>query len=64
MAYHYDNRRLNFLRSPELVQIVQRLGEFETAEEALATLAPTHRSVFARALGRLAAGDFLEPVSP
>ncbi len=63
MAYHYDNRRLNFIRSPELVQLVERLSEFETADAALAALAPTRRSIFARALGRLAAGDFLEPDS-
>ena len=24
MAYHYDNRRLNFLRSPDLVRLVAR----------------------------------------
>jgi putative mycofactocin binding protein MftB len=64
MAYHYDNRRLNFLRSADLVALVERLGDFETAHDALRTLPPERRSGFADALARLAAGDFLEPVGP
>ncbi len=62
MAYHYDNRRLNFLRSADLVVLVERLGDFETAEDTLRTLPLDRRPRFAEALARLAAGDFLEPV--
>jgi putative mycofactocin binding protein MftB len=36
LAYHYGNRRLTFLRSPELVALVRSLGEHPGTEEALA----------------------------
>ncbi len=61
MAYHYDNRRLNFLRSPELAVLVQRLGDFDTVEYGLGTVPEKRRPAFTRALAALAASDFLEP---
>jgi|SRR5580693_9416546 putative mycofactocin binding protein MftB len=36
LAYHYGNRRLVFLKSAALVDVVEALAEFPTAAEALA----------------------------
>jgi putative mycofactocin binding protein MftB len=36
LAYHYGNRRLVFLRSPELVELVRSLGEHPSLDDALA----------------------------
>ncbi len=35
LAYHFGNRRLVFLKSPRLVELVRRLDEFDSAEGAL-----------------------------
>ena len=36
LAYHYGNRRLSFLRSPELVALVESLGQHAGVDDALA----------------------------
>lgn len=61
LAYHYDNRRLTFLRSPDLVALVESLGDQPSARAAFdaAGLAPGRWPAFEKALGSLAAGDFL-----
>ena len=38
LAYHHENRRLVFLKSRDLVNLVRRLGEFDSAREALNAL--------------------------
>jgi len=40
LAYHHGTRRLVFLKSRELVDIVRRVGEFESADAAIAALVP------------------------
>lgn len=64
LAYHYGNRRLNFLRSPDLVALVEDLGNHPTVEAALESSAiePARRPNFERALLALACSDFLAPV--
>lgn len=66
LAYHYGNRRLNFLRSPDLVRLVEDLANHETVEAALNANDIDSRRwpSFTRALASLAASDFLEPVTP
>lgn len=61
LAYHYDNRRLTFLRSPDLVALVESLGDQPSARAAFdaAGLSPGRWPAFEKALGSLAAGDFL-----
>lgn len=61
LAYHYDNRRLTFLRSPDLVALVEAMGDQPSARAAFdaAGLAPARWPAFEKALGSLAAGDFL-----
>jgi len=63
LAYHYGNRRLNFLRSPDLVTVVERLGDYPTTADALAgcSIDSRRHPSFERALAALAASDFLVP---
>jgi len=63
LAYHYGNRRLTFLRSPELVELVRHLGEHGSPDDALAASGidarrwPTYR----KALRSLADSELLVP---
>lgn len=64
LAYHYGNRRLNFLRSPDLVRLVEDLGNHPSIDDALAAsgIDPKRWPSFTKALQSLAASDFLELV--
>jgi putative mycofactocin binding protein MftB len=54
LAYHHGNRRLVLLKSRELAQIVSRLGEFESADQAIdAVVSPAQHARYARALASL-----------
>ena len=35
LAYHYDNRRLVFLRHPDVVRVVRRLDEHDSLADTL-----------------------------
>ncbi|MFM8267430.1 MAG: mycofactocin biosynthesis chaperone MftB [Ilumatobacteraceae bacterium] len=35
LAYHYDNRRLVFLRHPDVVRVIRALGEHPTLADTL-----------------------------
>ena len=61
LAYHYGNRRLNFLRAPELVALVTHLGEHSSVREAFDSAGLDQRRwpSFEKALASLAASDFL-----
>ena len=37
LAYHYGNRRLTFLRSPDLVALVRSLDEHPSVDDALSS---------------------------
>jgi mycofactocin biosynthesis protein MftB len=61
LAYHYGNRRLVFLKSRQLVELVASLADYATATEALDALIPEdQRATYGRALGRLAASEVLD----
>lgn len=64
LAYHYGNRRLNFLRSPDLVAVVKALGQAPSVAETLeaCAIAPGRRDGFTKALATLARSDFLIPL--
>ena len=64
LAYHYGNRRLNFLRSPDLVALIEGLGEHPSVEAALdaSHVPPARRPAFRAALARLASSNFLTAV--
>ena len=61
LAYHYGNRRLVFLKSRRLVELVASLGDYETAAGALEALVPTEeRAAYGRALARLATSEVID----
>lgn len=64
MAYHYGNRRLNFLRHADLVAVVEQLAHHESVDATLVAVGVDERRwpSFHRALARLTASEFLEPV--
>ncbi|HEV7958623.1 MAG TPA: mycofactocin biosynthesis chaperone MftB [Acidimicrobiales bacterium] len=60
LAYHHVNRRLVFLKSRPLVELVRRLGEFASVNEALNELVlPAERDRYATALASLHHSDLL-----
>jgi putative mycofactocin binding protein MftB len=61
LAYHYENRRLNFLRAPELVALVESLDQHPSVSAAFAAsgIDPRRWGSFRRALTALVASDFL-----
>jgi putative mycofactocin binding protein MftB len=60
LAYHYGNRRLTFLKSPTLVALVEQLGDFATAVDAIAAVCPAGQAAtYERALARLADSEVL-----
>ncbi len=61
LAYHYGNRRLVFLKSRTLVELVSSLGEYPSAAEAIAALVPVgQQASYRRALARLAASEVID----
>ena len=60
LAYHYGSRRLTFLRSTLLAQVVRGLDQHESVEAALAADVPeAERSAYRRALASLADSRFI-----
>lgn len=61
LAYHFGNRRLTFLKRPELVEIVRRLGESADVRAALVAVGVAEVSwpVYEAALRGLAAIDMI-----
>jgi putative mycofactocin binding protein MftB len=65
LLYHFGNRRLSFLKTRQLLDIVQGLAAAPDARTAClnAGVAPAQLPVLARALASLAAGDTIKPRS-
>jgi len=60
LAYHYGNRRLVFLKSQALVDLVASLGEFDSVRAALeARVDPAEHRRYEAALARLAASEVI-----
>jgi putative mycofactocin binding protein MftB len=61
LAYHYGNRRLVFLRHPDVVRVVEALGSCSSVGEALATcgVAESRWPSFVKALASLEASEVL-----
>ena len=55
LCYHYGNRRLTFLKSPDIVRVVQCLGEHDSVAETLAScrIEPDRWPAFVTALSSL-----------
>ena len=59
LAYHYGNRKLVFLRAPELVDLVRDLDRHPSAEAALAGVPDARRPAFRKALASLSGSDMI-----
>jgi mycofactocin biosynthesis protein MftB len=64
LAYHYGTRRLTFLRSPLLADVVRHLGDHPSVDDALTASVPEERrAAFRHALASLADSRFIVPVA-
>jgi putative mycofactocin binding protein MftB len=65
LAYHFGNRRLTFLKRPELVSLVRGLGSHADVRSALAAarVPPAQWTAYVRALRGLADTDMIRPRS-
>jgi putative mycofactocin binding protein MftB len=63
LAYHHGTRRLTFLKSSSLAEVVRALGEFGSADETIRAVGVPARSQdsYRRALAELAASGMIEP---
>lgn len=63
LAYHFGNRKLTFLKRPELVALVRALGESQTIRQALADtqIAEPHWPIYLAALQNLAHSQMITP---
>jgi putative mycofactocin binding protein MftB len=61
LAYHYGNRRLSFVRSAEVVDLLESLDQFDSLDGALAAspIDPARYPAVLRALGQLHASEML-----
>jgi putative mycofactocin binding protein MftB len=60
MAYHHGTRRLVFLKSPELVELVRSLERYESAHQAMeAVVANGQHDRYATALLSLAKSEII-----
>lgn len=60
LAYHHGTRRLVFLKSRELVEVVRRVWEFDSADAALdALVAKEERGRYVAALTSLVRSEIL-----
>lgn len=61
LAYHYGNRRLTFLRSADLVELVRSLGDHSSVGDALAAspIEADKWPSYERALESLAASEVI-----
>jgi putative mycofactocin binding protein MftB len=59
LAYHYGNRRLIFLKHPDVVAVAQHLGEHPSLADALTAcnVAPARWASFAAAFRSLEASE-------
>ena len=62
LAYHFGNRRLSFLKSRQLVTVVQLLDRHDSAADALDTagVPAEQRADFAAALAALAESEVID----
>ena len=61
LAYHYGNRRLVFLKHPDVVAVVRSLADHPTVTEALdaAGIGPSRHPAFERAISSLIESEML-----
>lgn len=62
LAYHYGNRRLTFLKSPDLVELVRDLSRHATVAKALEArgVGERRRAAYLRALATLERSEVID----
>lgn len=60
LAYHFDTRRLVFLKSTDLVDLVESLASHPSADAAIDAFAPERRRSFEAALASLLESGVVE----
>ena len=63
LAYHFGNRRLSFLKRPDLVRVVEALGTSSSVREAFESqnIDPAQWPAYLQALSGLARADMICP---
>lgn len=63
LAYNFHNRKLSFLKRPELVRVVERLGDHPDVLSTLEAegIPQEQHAAYVRALSGLAATDIIRP---
>ncbi|HYN32041.1 MAG TPA: mycofactocin biosynthesis chaperone MftB [Ilumatobacteraceae bacterium] len=66
LAYHYGNRKLIFLKHPDIVRVVQALGDHDTLADTLRAceIDPTRWTSFESALSALTRSEMLHELEP
>lgn len=61
LAYHYGNRRLVFLKHPDVVEVAQHLGDHPSLQATLEAcgIAPTRWPAFDQAFASLESSDIV-----
>lgn len=61
LAYHYGNRRLTFLKSDQMVEVVRQLEHHASVDATLESLGipPHQRDPYLRSLGALEASEVI-----
>ena len=60
LAYHYGSRRLTFLRSKLLADVVAGLADYDSVDSALTDRVPAgQRATYRRALEQLESSEFI-----
>jgi putative mycofactocin binding protein MftB len=63
LVYSFRNRKLSFLKSPQLVDVVEALADHPSATATLAAcgIAEPQRPAYVKALADLARSEMIEP---
>jgi putative mycofactocin binding protein MftB len=64
LAYHFGNRRLTFLKRPELVQVVSSLNGTDPLKDVLQKCEIPKWDVFTKAIASLMQADMIHSLSP
>jgi putative mycofactocin binding protein MftB len=66
LVYHFGNRKLSFLKSKQLVSVVQSLAEHPSALAAIEAsgVPEAQRPAYVKALADLARSQMIEPQEP
>ena len=61
LAYHYGNRKLVFLKHPDVVAVVRDVADYATLQDALCShdIQPSRWPSFVEAIDSLAASDII-----